>query len=331
MIPFHYTPSLATPPQGGPIYVSIIFELSFRFNRTTCSDSFKSWPHYTYSGIIKAMKVGTVALVGRPNSGKSTLINNLVGQKVAITSPKPQTTQFSMQAVYESPEAQIIFVDTPGIFAKAINKDINLEAERTLKHDIDAVLYIVDHTRRRGIEENRILGILRKVNKPKILVINKVDLKTPSYLEEYKFLEDEFDAAVEVSALKGKHLPTLIEEILKYLKDGEKTVIREDMPTPAMNLDSRLYIAENIREKAFLVLRDELPYKIRVVVDDVKPREKGLYYIKARIITTDKRYRKMIIGSGGSKIKIIGSMSRKELEVATGQRIFLELSVEIEE
>jgi GTP-binding protein Era len=287
------------------------------------------------------MKVGIVALVGRPNSGKSTLVNNLVGQKVAITSPKPQTTQFSMQAVYQDEESQIIFVDTPGIFAKVSHdtrldsavkpRQVNLAAERTLKQDIDVILYIVDHTRRRGIEENRVLGILRKIDKPKILVINKIDLKSPSFLAEYKFLEDEFDSVVEVSALKNKHLPNLVREISKYLKDGDRIVVREDMPTPAINLDSKLYIAENIREKAFLVLRDELPYKIRVVVDETKPRKNGLFYIKARIITTDKRYKKMIIGAGGSRIKVIGSMARKELEVATGQKIFLDLKVEVEE
>ena len=276
------------------------------------------------------MKVGTVALIGRPNSGKSTLVNNLVGQKVAITSPKPQTTQFSTYAVYEDEDAQIIFVDTPGIFAKAYNKDINLDAERALKNDVDVILYIVDHTRRRGIEENRVLGILRKIDKPKILVINKIDRKTPSFLAEYKFLEDEFDAVVEVSALENKHLPNLVAEIVKHLKEGEKKVIREDMPTAAINVDSKLYIQENIREKVFLILRDELPYYVRVEVDDVNERKNGMYYIKARLLTL-KRYKKMIIGKGGSRIKVIGSMARKELEVATGQRIFLDLSVEVEE
>ncbi len=277
------------------------------------------------------MKVGTVALIGRPNSGKSTLVNNLVGQKVAITSPKPQTTQFTTQAVYEDETAQIIFVDTPGIFAKSMKKDLNLEAERALKHDVDVVLYIVDHTRRRGIEENRVLGIVRKVDMPKILVINKIDQYAPTYLEEYRFMEDEFDEVVEVSALKEKNLSLLIQAILKYLPEGEKMVVREDMPTPAMNLDSKLYISENIREKAFLVLRDELPYSIRVVVDEVTERPNKMHYIKARIVTTQERYRKMIIGAAGSRIKIIGSMTRKELELATGQKIYLDLKVEVEE
>lgn len=277
------------------------------------------------------MKVGTVALVGRPNVGKSTLVNNLVGQKVAITSPKPQTTQFPIYAVYESEDVQIVFVDTPGIFAKAPNKAINLEAERVLKEQIDIVLYIIDHTRKRGIEENRVLGILRKIQKPKILVINKIDKDKPSFREDYIFMEEEFDSVVEISAIKNKNLPILLSEILKYLHEGEKMVIREDMPTPAINLDSKLYIAENIREKAFLVLRDEVPYSVRVIVDEVAERSNNMYYIKARLITNSARYKKMIIGTGGARIKQIGSMARRELELATGQKIYLDLKVEVEE
>jgi len=284
------------------------------------------------------MKVGTVALVGRPNSGKSTLVNNLVGQKVAITSPKPQTTQFPIYAVYESEDTQIIFVDTPGIFArlpggqaKAQNKKVNLMAERVLREEIDAILYIVDHTRKRGIEENRVLGILRKINIPKILVINKIDKREPSYREEYRFMEDEFDSVVEISAIKAKNLPLLVKAILKYLKEGERTVAKEELAYPALNIDSKLYIEENIREKAFLVLRDELPYNVRITVDQVAERENGMFYIKARLITAADRYKKMIIGAGGKRIKIIGSMARRELELATSQKIFLDLTVEVEE
>ena len=285
------------------------------------------------------MKVGTVALIGRPNTGKSTLINNLVGQKVAITSPKPQTTQFPIYAVYDDENAQIVFVDTPGVFAKtatAKGKYVNMEAEKALNEEVDLVLYIVDVSRKRGIEENRVLGVIRKVKVPKILVLNKIDKIGDytghlGYREQYRFLEDEFDTVVEISALKGKNLSVLVDEILKHLKEGEKMVVREEMPTPAFNLDSKLYIEENIREKAFLTLRDELPYTVSVKVDEVKKRKNGMFYIKARLITTDKRYRKMIIGAGGQRIKQIGSMTRKELETATGQKIYLELTVEVEE
>lgn len=286
------------------------------------------------------MKAGTVALIGRPNVGKSTLINNLVGHKVAITSPKPQTTQFPIYAVYEDEKAQIVFADTPGIFAKTrnlTNKGVNFEAEKVLKKEIDVILYIVDPSRKRGLEENRVFGMLRKIDKPKILVINKIDLfgpgkKQESYREQYMFLEDEFDATVEVSAIKPLNLSTLVAKILEYLPEGEKMVIKEDMPTPALNLSSNLYIEENIREKVFLTLRDELPYQVRVVVDEVKKRSKSkTFYIKARLIVSDKRYIKMVIGAGGQRIKQIGSMSRRELELATGQKIFLDLKVEVEE
>lgn len=285
------------------------------------------------------MKAGTVTLVGRPNSGKSTLVNNLVGHKVVITSPKPQTTQFSTQAVFEDPptskresRGQIVFVDTPGVFAKsrdARSKAVNLEAENALKEEIDVVLYIVDHTRRRGDEENRVLGALRKIKAPKILVINKIDKKTPDYSAEYKFLEDEFDKVVEVSAIKHTNLNLLIDAIFEYLPEGEKFVEMADMPIPALNLSSNLYMEELIREKAFLTLRKELPYMIRVVVDEITTRDNGSTYVKAHIITPE-RYKKMIIGAGAQRIRQISMMTRKELEVLSGKKAYVELTVEEE-
>lgn len=280
------------------------------------------------------MKAGTVALVGRPNVGKSTLVNNLVGQKVAITSPKPQTTQFPIYAVFEDDRGQIIFVDTPGIFARAKllkGKAANLEAEKTLeKENIDALLYIVDKSRERGIEENRVLGMVRKLSVPKILVYNKSDITSPDFTAQYRFLEEEFDSVVTVSALKNLHLPALLNTIFEYLPEGEKMVDREDLPVAALNLDSKLYIEEVIREKAFLKLRRELPYKIRVVIDEVTERENSSQYIRARILVPDLHYKKMVIGAGGRMIKEIGLMSRKEFEVATGKKVYLELTVEEE-
>lgn len=278
-------------------------------------------------------KAGTVALIGRPNVGKSTLVNNLVGQKVAITSPKPQTTQFPIYAVFENEEGQIIFVDTPGIFAKAklaAGKEANKEAENVLNNQVNVVLYIVDKTRERGLEENRVLGMVRKINVPKILVYNKDDIRDPDYSAQYRFMDEEFDAVVHVSALKNLHIPTLLEKIFEYLPEGEPMVDRSSMPVAAMNMDSTLYIEEAIREKAFLKLRRELPYKIRVVSDEVRNRENGSMYIKARILVPDLHYKKMVIGAGGRMIKEIGLMSRKEFEVATGKKVFLDLTVEVE-
>ncbi len=279
------------------------------------------------------MKVGTVALIGRPNVGKSTLVNNLVGQKVAITSPKPQTTQFPVYAVFENEEAQIIFVDTPGIFARAKllkGKATNMEAEKALDDSIDAALYIIDKTRERGIEENRVLGIVRTLKVPKILVYNKSDIEKPDHTAQYKFMEEEFDAVVHVSALKNQHIPGLLSAIITLLPEGEKQVERESMAIAALNMDSRLYVEEIIREKAFLKLRRELPYMVTIKVDDIKNRENGSIYIKSRILVRDERYKKMVIGAGGRMIKEIGLMARKEFEVATGKKVYLELTVEEE-
>lgn len=286
----------------------------------------------------ESMKVGTVALIGRPNTGKSTLVNNLVGHKVAITSPKPQTTQFPIYAVYEDLQAgngngvQIIFVDTPGIFAKtkdARSKGVNLEAERVLHEEVDAVLYIVDHTRQRGSEENRVLGILRKLKIPKILVINKIDLTEPDYSAQYKFMEEEFDTVLRVSALKGHNLGAIISELYQVLEEGDPLFDLTDMAIPAINLTSQMHMSELIREKVFLTLRKEVPYHVSVVVDEITTRDNDVVYVKARILT-EHRYKKMIIGAQGQSIKKIGAMTRKELEVSTGKKFYIDLSVEIE-
>ncbi len=286
------------------------------------------------------MKSGTVALIGRPNAGKSTLVNRIIGQKVAITSPRPQTTQFLIQAAYEDPatkskpgRGQILFLDTPGIFAKTNDpklKEINLTAEHALTDEVNAVVYVIDPTRARGLEENRVLGVLRKIAIPKLLVFNKTDKREKNYSEQYKFLEDEFEDIVYVSALKGENINQIIDWIFEKLPEGEKLFDLEKMPNKALNISSNLFIEELIREKAFLRLRRELPYVIRVVVDEIKNRKKkDLTYIKARILAP-KKYKKMIIGEGGSKIKEIGSMSRRELEIATNRRIYLDLTVEDE-
>ncbi len=277
------------------------------------------------------MKSGIVALIGRPNVGKSTLLNNLLGHKVSITSPKPQTTRFNIQAVYEDERGQIIFVDTPGIFGKVhdpLAKRINMHAEESLSGGVNAVVYMVDHTRERDFEENKTLGIVRKAKAPKILVINKTDVKHPTHIVQYKFMEEEFDAVVEISALEHKNLNNLMETIFSFLPEGEPMVDKSTLVQPALNLDSKLFISEIIREKAFLFLRKEVPYTLTTVVDQVTERDNGTVYIKARVITGADRYKAMIIGAGGVMIKEISQAARKELETATSKKVFLELTVE---
>jgi GTP-binding protein Era len=277
------------------------------------------------------MKCGIVALIGRPNTGKSTLLNNIIGQKVSITSPKPQTTRFPIQAVFEDDRGQIVFVDTPGIFAKSSNplsRRLNQNAESELSKHISLVLYLVDHTRQRDVEENRVLGIVRKVQTPKILVINKMEIKNPTHIVQYEFMKEEFSEVIEISALMHKNLNTLLTSIFSYLPEGEPLVDTKKMAHPGINMDSKLFISELIREKAYLFLRKEVPYTLTVVTDEVTERRSGTLYVQARILTSDDRYKKMIIGNNGYMIREIGMATRKELETATRKKVFMDLTVE---
>mgnify|MGYP001442442835 CR=1 FL=1 len=270
-------------------------------------------------------------MIGRPNSGKSTLLNAILKQKVSITSPKPQTTRFPIQAVYEDARGQIIFVDTPGIYEKstdALSKRINASSEDSLSQNVDVVLYVVDHTRERDYEENRALGIVRKSKAPKIMVINKTDIKKPTHIVQYKFMQDEFPTVVEVSALTHANINLLLDEIFALLPEGTPQIDIETLAQPALNLDSKTFVSEIIREKAFLNLRKELPYEMTVVVDDLAERENGTLAITARILTSNDRYKAMIIGDHGVMIKEIGMAARKELETATNKHVYIDLTVE---
>lgn len=278
------------------------------------------------------MKEGTVLLIGRPNVGKSTFLNNIIGQKVAITSPKPQTTRFPIKALYEDERGKIIFIDTPGIFGRVedfLSKKINEKTLQTVNEEVDVLLYMVDHTRRRDFEEAKIIGIVRKIKKPKkILIVNKLDIGEPSYLPQYKFLEDEFKDVFGISALQRQHLKPLLDKIFSCLKERKRTKIKEKPVYPLLTQDSKIFIAELIREKVFLKTGEEVPYTATAIVDEITERSSKLLYIKARILTTNNRYKKMLIGEKGKKIKEIGSMSRKEIELATKKKVFLDLTVE---
>jgi GTPase len=283
------------------------------------------------------MKSGTVLIIGRPNVGKSTLVNSLVGTKVVITSPKPQTTRFPTRGVYSDERGEIIFTDTPGIFDKAhdrLAQKINRETLRSLNTAFDVAIYMVDHTRRRDMEDSRVLGLARQIKKPVIVVINKIDFQERSYIAQYRFLVDEFEHIFEISALKNKHLPPLLDKIFELLPEkigtDDKHPITSDLTYPVIDINSRIFIAELIREKIFIMTGDEIPYTTTAVVDEITERTKDVTYIKARILTTHHRYRRMLIGAGGRKVKEIGAYARKEIELATHKKIFLDLTVEVD-
>ena len=279
--------------------------------------------------------MGKVLLVGRANVGKSTFVNNVIGQKVAITSPKPQTTRFSIRALYEEARGKIIFVDTPGIVGKAkdyLSKRINEKTLQILNESVDLVIYMVDATRKRDFEEAKVLGLVRKINRPKILVINKIDDPGKSFLPQYKFLEEEFKDVFQISAINNTHVKPLLDKIFEYLP--EKNIDSEELPPdlvyPIINLDSKIFLGELIREKIFLMMGQEIPYTTTVIVDQVMERKNKTTYIQARILTTHDRYKRMLIGAGGRKIKEIGSYARKEIALAINKKVFLDLNIEVD-
>ncbi len=275
------------------------------------------------------MKSGRAAIVGRPNSGKSTLINALVGRKISIVTNRPQTTRKIIQGTYWDDRGQIIFLDTPGVFAK-IKDPIGKKMAKLSKESlsgIDLVLYLVDRCRSRGEEENRILGMVRKIDKPKILVINKIDVKKPNQIHEYLFLKEEFDAIIEISALRKQHLKSLLTKIFELLPEGEAIFNQESSAVfPVIDLPPKEFLAEIIREKAFTSLRQELPYTLGVEVNRVEEKE-NIFEIEATIFTDDDHHKSIIIGKSGAMIKEIGSLARKEMELITDKKVFLKLQV----
>lgn len=281
------------------------------------------------------MKQGKVLLIGRPNVGKSTFLNNLIGQKVSITSPKPQTTRFPIKALYQDERGEIIFIDTPGLMRKTedlLSENINKKTLQTLNEELDLVLYMVDPTRKRDFEEARVLGLVRQIEKPKILVLNKIDLwqtgKKNDYSAQYKFLEEEFSDVFYISALKKLHFKPLIKRIFELLPEKKEEKFENLNPYTVLNIDAKTFVAELIREKVFLMMGEEVPYTTTAIVDEIAERKNGVIYIKARILTNNDRYKKMLIGKEGRKIKEIGAYARKEIALATGKKVYLDLQVE---
>jgi GTP-binding protein Era len=273
-------------------------------------------------------KSGLAVLVGRSNVGKSTLLNALVGSKIAITTPKPQTTRHLIQGVVNDDRGQAVFVDTPGLFKRVpdrLTAKLNEKAKESLA-GVDCLLYVVDPTRHVGEEEKLVRSLVAASNLPKILVINKSDLRG-EFKEEYLAWADEFDAVLEVSAAQGKGLGLLKDAIFEALPEGEPLYPLDRIT----DVENKFWIAETIREKAFLQTHQEIPFGLNVEVLEVEERENGLIYIHAALVTRDARHKRMLIGQGARKIKQIGASARKEMELVSDRKIFLELDVEVDE
>ena len=272
------------------------------------------------------MRSGFVSFVGRPNVGKSTLINQIVGSKIAIISDKPQTTRNIIQGIYNDDDTQIVFVDTPGIHKPThkLGQILNRGAYYSIE-DVDVVCLLVDAKAGLGKGDKYVIERLKDINKPVILVINKIDglskdeifLKINEYKDLYNFKE-----IVPISALKNKNVDELIKVIKEYLKDNIK-YFDDSMIT---NRSMQFMIAETVREKILWLTKEEVPHSVTCVVEKiVKDKDKNI--INVAIIVDRDALKKIIIGKGGSMIKKIGTLARKDLEEILGTKVYLELYV----
>lgn len=276
------------------------------------------------------LKSGFVTLIGRPNVGKSTLMNRLIGQKIAITSDKPQTTRNRIQTVFTDERGQIIFLDTPGIH-KAKNKlgeYMVSVAEHTLK-EVDVVMWLVEPSTFIGAGERHIAEQLNKVKTPVILVINKIDTvknqeDTLKFISAYKDVCD-FAEIVPVSALKDKNMDLILELLFKYLPYGPQYYDEDTVTDQPM----RQIAAELIREKALRLLNDEIPHGIAVTIEKMTERKNGMMDIEATIICERDTHKGIIIGKGGSMLKKIGSQARREIEGLLDTQVNLQLWVKV--
>ena len=281
-----------------------------------------------------SFKAGFVALVGRPNVGKSTLLNNILGTKLSIVSPKPQTTRMRILGVKNLPDAQIVFLDTPGVQkgGDLLSKSV-LESAVASMEDADVIVMIIEADKGWTKEDKEIVeNYIKKYNKPTILAINKIDkiqrdLVLPLIEESTKIYD--FKEYVPISAIKNINIDELLNTIKKYLPESPP-LYPEDMIT---DLPLKLWIAEIIREKVFFNTKQEVPYSVAVEVESVKEgeKDKNLLIIDAVIYVERENHKGIIIGKKGQMLKKIGSQAREELEFLLGKKVHLNLFVKVKE
>ena len=285
------------------------------------------------------MKTGFIGIVGRPNVGKSTLLNAILGEKIAITTDKPQTTRNVIRGIYTRLEetedgredgVQMVFIDTPGIHKphSKLGAFMTDSAINTFK-EVEVILFLVDSDINKGPGDKYILEMLKDIDTPKILVINKIDTMEPEYFrsiyEEYSNMEI-FDDVFGTSALEGRNVEKLLERIEDFLEEGPM-FFPEDMVT---DHPERFIVSEIIREKLLLYLEDEVPHGVAVEIESYK-EEPGITRIGAVIYCERKSHKGIIIGKQGKKLKGVGKAARLEIEALLGTKVFLELWVKVKE
>jgi len=274
-------------------------------------------------------KSGFVAIIGRPNVGKSTLLNQVIGQKIAIMSDKPQTTRNKIHGVYTTDNAQIVFLDTPGIHkpTSKLGNYMMKVAESTLG-EVDAILFLVDVVEGIGGGDRYIIEQLKKVKTPVILVLNKIDQVHPEALlpiiVQYKDLY-EFAEIVPISAIQGSNVNTLLEQTVKYLEEGPQYYPADQVT----DHPEQFVCAELVREKILHLTREEIPHSIAVAIEDMKLQDNGVVHISAIIYVERDSQKGIIIGKQGALLKEVGRLARKDIETLLGSKTFLELWVKV--
>ncbi|MBP3635248.1 MAG: GTPase Era [Bacilli bacterium] len=274
------------------------------------------------------MKVGFVSIVGRPNAGKSTLLNTIIGSKVAIVSDKAHTTRNNIQGIYNDEDAQIIFIDTPGVHkpVQKLGKYMNKQVYYSLD-DADVILFMVDVTEKIGKGDKFILEKLKEEKKTVFLILNKVDKIQKEFLfpmiEEYNKLFD-FKEIIPISALKNDNISDLVNTIKKYLNEGDKYYPEEYYTDKSINF----MVSEIVREKVLKLTNEEVPHAVTCVVEKFEDNGTSIH-INVLIIASREGIKKILVGHNGSMIKQIGTDARSEIEKLVGKKVYLELFVKV--
>ena len=286
------------------------------------------------SSMDKILKSGMVAIVGRPNVGKSTLLNAILGEKISIVSDVPQTTRHQIRGIYTDERGQIVFIDTPGIHVGRDKLDKYMDRVSLGSVDsVDAVIHMVDASEKTGPEEQHVVSRLNKCGKPIIVGLNKIDITKGKFVPEYIKLWEEVRGVpmqemkdlilFPLSALRGTNVKKLLDLLFEQMPQGP-FLYPEDTIT---DFPKRMAMADLIREKLFLLMREEIPHSIAVIIEGVQPKRGKVLHIRAAILVERESQKEIVIGKAGAILKQVGSQARKDLEELVDSKVFLELFV----